>query len=230
MTSFAVLVVDDDFAVARIHERFIEALDGFSVVGTAHSGSQALAKARSLQPDLVVLDLYLPDIGGLDVLAELRSDDATRDIDVIAVTAARDLDSVRRAKLGGAFRYIVKPFSASKLRDALAEFARTRRQLDTEAGVVVDQSAIDAIMHGGRVAVANAPLPKGIGEATLRRVVAALHAADAAASATDIAEATGLSRVSARRYLEHLTSTGQASVAPRYGQAGRPELLYSLTG
>ncbi|MCW4456896.1 response regulator [Microbacterium sp. MPKO10] len=227
MTPFAVLVVDDDFAVAAIHERFIEALDAFTVVGRAHSGEQALRRARVLQPDLIILDLYLPDIGGLDVLATLRADADTRDIDVIAVTAARDLDSVRRAKLGGAFRYLVKPFSAGMLREALAEFARTRRQLDTQPGAAIDQSAIDAIMHGGRVNMPQAALPKGIGRATLDRVAQALTEQEESASAAEIAELTGLSRVSARRYLEYLTEIGRASVAPRYGQAGRPELRYS---
>ncbi|WP_208322165.1 response regulator [Paramicrobacterium fandaimingii] len=227
MTPFTVLVVDDDFAVAEIHKRFIESLAEFTVVAAAHSGSQALRQARSLRPNLIVLDLYLPDIGGLDVLAELRADDTTRDIDVIAVTAARDLDSVRRAKLGGAFRYLVKPFSAGMLRDALAEFARTRRQLDTQPRATIDQSSIDAFMHGGRVNLPQATLPKGIGKPTLERVASALADELHSASAAEIAETTGLSRVSARRYLEFLTEIGRATVTPRYGQAGRPELRYS---
>jgi len=226
---FSVLVVDDDFAVAGIHRGFIEGIEDFDVIGTAHSGREALQLAKRLVPDLIILDLYLPDINGLDVLAQLRAEEATQNIDVIAVTAARDVDSVRRAKLGGAFRYLVKPFSAGMLRSALAEFAQTRRRLDTAPGAVIDQSAINAIMHGGQVAVPHASLPKGIGEATLRRVVVALQNADESASALEIAEATGLSRVSARRYLEYLVSIGQASVTPRYGQAGRPELRYALS-
>ncbi|SEB46781.1 Response regulator of citrate/malate metabolism [Paramicrobacterium humi] len=226
MSPRTVLVVDDDVAVASIHKRFIESLEEFTVVGVAHSGGQALRQAHALKPELVLLDLYLPDINGLDVLARLRAEDATRDIDVIAVTAARDLESVRRAKLGGAFRYLVKPFGAGMLRDALAEFAQSKRRLDTQPGAVIDQSAIDAIMHDGRRQSTSA-LPKGIGKATLERVAAALAQTENSASAVEIAEATGMSRVSARRYLEYLTTAGRATVAPRYGQTGRPEMRYS---
>ena len=76
-----VLVVDDDFMVARIHTGFVERTPGFTVTGTARTGAEALEAAARLQPDLVLLDVYLPDVSGLDLLGDLR--EAAPEIDVL---------------------------------------------------------------------------------------------------------------------------------------------------
>ena len=90
-----VLVVDDDFMVARIHCGFVERIEGFRVVGTASTGEQAVAAVDELRPDLVLLDLYLPDMFGLDVVARLRA--ARHDCDVLVISAAREAEAIRRA-------------------------------------------------------------------------------------------------------------------------------------
>ena len=108
-----VLVVDDDFMVARIHTGFVERTPGFSVTGVAHTGAQALVEAERLQPDLVLLDVYLPDVSGLDLLAGLR--EAAPEVDVLVISAAREADTVRRALRGGIVHYLMKPFSKEVL-------------------------------------------------------------------------------------------------------------------
>ena len=103
-----VLVVDDDFMVAEIHRRFVEQVDGFRAVGVARTGAEALTAARELKPDLILLDVYLPDMTGLNVLQQLRSHGDR--VGVIMITAARELDTVSAALDGGAADYLIKPF------------------------------------------------------------------------------------------------------------------------
>ncbi|MZE76472.1 response regulator, partial [Streptomyces sp. SID5475] len=127
-----VLVVDDDFMVARLHGRQVEQLPGFTVVGEARSGAEALAAVRELRPDLVLLDIYLPDMGGLDVLRALRQGGSPgSETDVLVVTAARDAETVRGALRGGAVHYIIKPFEAGVLHERLLHYARRNRELRT---------------------------------------------------------------------------------------------------
>src|SRR3982074_2280824 len=106
------LIVDDDFMVAKVHRAYTERVPGFDVVGVAHTGGEALEAAERLRPDLVVLDIYLPDVSGLDVLQQLRQRQSA--VDVIMVTAAKDVESLRAAMAGGAVRDIVKPFKLGR--------------------------------------------------------------------------------------------------------------------
>lgn len=217
-----VLVVDDDFMVARIHRGYVDRTEGFEVVGEAHTGADALAQVRALRPDLVLLDVYLPDLSGLDVLRELRADPSV-DADVIVITAARDLETVRAALHGGVASYLVKPFTFATFADRLARYAEARRQLKHEGELA--QEDVDRVF-----AVARRPgavvLPKGLSATTCALVVAALQQEPEDLSAAETAERVGISRVSARRYLEHLCATGQAQQRPRYGSSGRPEHRY----
>jgi len=217
-----VLVVDDDFMVARIHRGFVERVDGFEVVGTARTGDEALALVGSLKPDLVLLDLYLPDAFGLDVVARLRA--AGETCDVLVITAAKEADSVRGALRQGVVGYLLKPFTFADLEQRLRTYAAERAR---DLGDELTQEQIDAAFGSptaGRAAVAL--LPKGLSTETAESVEAALRVASDTLSATECAEAVGISRVSARRYLEHFVASGRADVTLRYGSTGRPERRY----
>lgn len=228
--SLDVLVVDDDFMVASIHRRFVEQVPGFRVVGEAHTGADALAAVDRLEPDLVLLDVHLPDVGGIEVLRRLRA--AGSDVGVVVITAAREADTVRAAAAGGAAHYLVKPFAVEDLAARLDEFRRTREVLDglgnPDAGQEDLQAGIDAVFArspqgGGQ----RGTLPKGLSQETADAVLAAL-ADGGELSATECADAVGVSRVSARRYLEHFATSGRATVRLNYGTAGRPERRYRL--
>ena len=223
-TPLRTLIVDDDFAVARIHRQFVDAHSDFQAVGEAHSGAAALEAIERLDPDLVLLDVYLPDFSGLEVLSRLRLERA-RYIEVIAVTAARDLASVREARANGVRHYLVKPFTAAALRERLDDVARQHAKLhNTRRGEPLDQSAVDDILSG--LPPRRVLPPKGLSAATLEFVTDTLRAASGDLSASEVAELIGMSRVGARRYLEHLATSGVATVEPRYGTAGRPEHRY----
>ncbi|RJL26621.1 response regulator [Bailinhaonella thermotolerans] len=218
-----VLVVDDDFMVARIHTGYVSRVPGFTVVGTAHTGADAVAQVAAERPDLVLLDIYLPDMSGLDVLRELRAQ--ARPVDVLVITAARDVASVRAAMQGGAVHYLIKPFAASALADRLERYAEARRRLDALRDARQDD--VDRLFGAMRTAPT---LPKGLSPATCDLVASALREAGRDLSAAETAALTGLSRVSARRYLEFLCETGRAALQPRYGTAGRPEHRYRWSG
>ena len=220
-----VLVVDDDFMVARLHSSVVARQPGYEVAGVASTGADALRAVAETKPDLVLLDIYLPDMTGLEVLRRLRESDGAA-VDVIVISAARDLDTLRQALHGGVFQYLVKPFEIESLRRRLDEYAAHRADLSDL--VEPRQDDVDRVFRAqpGRGVQ---PLPKSISADTIALVVQALErASDSGLSATECADATGLSRSSTRRYLEHLVGVGSAEVKPRYGVAGRPERRYRL--
>ena len=221
-----VLVVDDDFRVARIHAGFVERTDDFEVVGTAYSGEEALELVATLQPDLVLLDVHLPDLSGLEVLDRMRRDG--HEVAVVMVTAERGAPAVRAALHGGAMQYLVKPFEYADLVERLRRVAGALGRLpaDDDAAEPVDQATIDHVFGVGRATPA-VTLPKGLSPETAGLVLAVAREADEI-SATEAAEAVGLARVTARRYLEHFVETGTLQVRLRYGSTGRPERRYRL--
>jgi response regulator of citrate/malate metabolism len=217
-----VLVVDDDFMVARIHTGFVERTPGFTVTGVAKTGAEALEAAARLQPDLVLLDVYLPDVSGLDLLGELR--EAAPEVDVLVISAAREADTVRRALRGGIVHYLMKPFSYDDLRVRLEHYQQAYGAM---AGEQTDQADIDRVFN---IARSDKPLPKGFSAETLKLVEQTLRERDPGEgdlSAAEAASLLGISRVSARRYLEYLTEKGKVEVSLRYGEVGRPERRYA---
>ncbi|MDT0541912.1 MULTISPECIES: response regulator [Streptomyces] len=217
-----VLVVDDDFMVARVHRTFVERVPSFRVVGTAHTGEQAIKAVDELRPDLVLLDLYLPDVFGLDVIPRLRT--AGHDCDVLVISAAREADAVRDAVRHGVVDYLLKPFDYEDLQPRLERYATRRGRLLTT--VVRGQADVDRVLAGAFTPPAGSALPKGMSVETADLIERALRDADGTLSATEAAAATGVSRVSARRYLEYFHDTGHADVTLRYGSTGRPERRY----
>jgi response regulator of citrate/malate metabolism len=218
-----VLVVDDDFRVARIHSAFVDRVEGFRTVGVAHNGAEALAAAQNLTPDLILLDLYLPDIFGLDLINRLRV--AGSDSDIIVISAANESRTVERAVKLGVASYLLKPFTLDDLAARLREYQtqhRSSRQRTLDRQVEVDRIF-------GR-AEPNAPLPKGMSPETADLILAVLNEQAHELSAQECADAIGISRVSARRYLEHFVRQGRMQVSLRYGSRGRPERRYLLSG
>ncbi|KNC19789.1 hypothetical protein AC792_04985 [Arthrobacter sp. RIT-PI-e] len=230
------LVVDDDHAVAGIHTGFLLAHGAFEVVGAAHSGARALELVDELRPRLVLLDIHLPDMTGIDVLRALRNRPG-EPLDVIAITAARELDTVRAAVAGGVLHYLVKPFSAAVLNQRLDSYVAYRRELHahaTDGTAALDQGRIDQLLRttsgtGTGTGTATFVTPKGLSAPTLDAVVLDLRGHGGGTSASDVANRLGMARVSARRYLEFLVSQGRARIVPQYGSAGRPEKFYLWT-
>src|SRR5213082_1000456 len=207
-----VLVVDDDFMAASVHRSFVERIPGFEVVGEATTGQDALRLVDELHPELVLLDIYLPDIGGLEVTRRLR--EREEEVDVIAITSAKDVKTLRGAMQHGVVHYLVKPFTFDTFRERLESYAALRSRL--ERLQQADQREIDRLYSLLRARGENA-LPKGISEPTLALVANVVREADAEISAAEVSGAVGVSRGTARRYLEFLADSGTLELTLRYG-------------
>jgi response regulator of citrate/malate metabolism len=218
-----VLVVEDDATAAEAHASYVGRMAGFELAGVARSAGDAarfLDQDRSV--DLLLLDMNLPDGHGLGLLQRLRA--AGHLVDVIAVTAARDTEVVRHAVAQGVVLYLLKPFTFATFRARLEQYAAYRATLATGPAEFV-QDEVDRLLGSLRPAPGT-PAPKGLTTETLREVTVALRDAGSGLSATEVAERLGTSRVTARRYLEHLADGGLAERRPRYGGGGRPEVEY----
>ncbi|MFF4607491.1 response regulator [Streptomyces sp. NPDC001339] len=218
-----VLVVDDDPQVARINAAYVAKVGGFRVVRVAHSAAEALAALEEHPADLILLDHYLPDGTGVQLVGDLRRRGLLAD--VIMVTAARDIATVRAAMRLGALQYLVKPFTFAGLRAKLEGYAALHRTC--AGGGQAEQAEVDRIFGAlGAAGAGAAELPKGHSAATADRVRSVLRTADTPLSAQDVALRSGLSRQTAQRYLKLLERTGRVRLTLRYGETGRPEHRY----
>lgn len=215
-----VLVVEDEALTAEAHAAYTDRVPGFRAVGIARSAREAQRLLESQDIDLVLLDMHLPDGHGLELLRAIRA--SGRRCDVIAVTASRDSEVVRETLSHGAVGYLIKPFGFAAFRDRLVQYADYRERMEAAPPQIV-QDEVDGLFEALRPAAAR--LPKGLSPETLRQVTDVLRGVETC-SATEVAEATGTSRVTARRYLEHLADRGLASRRLRYRTSGRPEVEY----
>ncbi|AIV39509.1 response regulator [Curtobacterium sp. MR_MD2014] len=216
-----VLIVEDEPLTAEAHTAYVSRLEGFAVVGTVGSGRAMLAAVAAERPDLVLLDLNLPDAHGLQLVRTLRA--AGSAVDVVAVTAAHDVQAVRNAIALGVVQYLVKPFSFRSFADRMTSYREFRRGFEDRRALT--QADIDQRL-GTLRPVAPADHEKGIAPETLEVVRDALLQRSDGGSASEVAEATGLSRVTVRRYLEHLAAAGQVAKDVRHRGQGRPEYEY----
>ncbi len=217
-----VLVVDDDFRVAQLHAAYVDQLDGFETVGLAHTAADALRQAGELKPDLVLLDEYLPDSNGSEIISRLGAA-------VIVISAAEGADAVRTAIASGAVNYILKPFPPSVLIDRLQAFARFASMLGNDAQL--DQTSVDKALQALRAGDSpTATYRKGRSAVTAESIGEVLRESRDAMTAIEVAEATGVSRGTAQRYLADLARDGRVELTLRYGATGRPEHRYEWHG
>ncbi|WP_226533430.1 response regulator [Microbacterium paraoxydans] len=217
------LLVDDDALTLELHRDYLARLDGFVVTGECSSARAALNAVLDRPGagafDLVLLDITMPDGSGIDVLRTLRA--RAEATDVIAITGVRDAETVRQMAALGVYHYLVKPFPFAVFQERMDSYRAHREQATTTAGEAT-QAEIDALL--GR-ATGTLAVPKGLSVSSLEKISAVLRTSGPL-SAREAAEQLGMSRVAARRYLEHLVAEGVLTRAARYGTRGRPETEY----
>ncbi|MGF1899942.1 response regulator [Aliivibrio sifiae] len=222
-SKISIVIVEDDIGIAEIHRRNLDKIDYVEVIGIAASKEEATMLLDVLNPDLVLLDIYLPDGNGLDILRELRQKELSPD--VILITADRDVNTLQEAMRGGVIDYLLKPVIFSRLEESINKYLSQKQQFINR--VDIDQSMADAMLNSTSSATISR-LPKGIDGVTLEKV-RQLFTNKNQLTADQAGELIGASRTTARRYLEYLISSGELSADLSYGSVGRPERTYFKT-
>ncbi|KJE28110.1 faeA-like family protein [Geobacillus kaustophilus] len=222
---YRVLLIEDDPMVQEVNRQMIEQVDGFTVIGLARNGEEGLRLIDELHPDLAMVDIYMPQLDGLETVKQIRA--RGHEVDIIAITAASDIETVRRVLQNGAFDYIVKPFKFERLKQALENYRAFRRSLAEKESLT--QVELDALRRATeQPAGPSSELPKGLNEVTLEKVITYLRQHRSPVSAEEVAEGVGIARVTARRYLEYLEKNGKVTLDVQYGSVGRPVNRYQL--
>lgn len=224
MNKLKILIVEDETGIAELHRMAIEKLDQFEVTGIATCLEQACQMVAILKPDLLLLDVYLPDGSGVELLKQLRTDGMQQD--AILITAAREAGTLQEALHGGVFDYILKPVIYSRLEQSLMRYAEFRSRLNN--GNDLQQAEVDKLLSNNPATEPDqeSPLPKGIDKITLMKLKEKMDTLGKSFSAEEAGHVSGMSRTTARRYLEFLTTTGTLRCDLDYGSVGRPQRLY----
>ena len=221
---YKVLIVEDDPMVAMINEQYVKKNKNFRVEGKCGNGEAAIAWLKKNTADLIIMDVYMPAMNGLDTLREIRKENIS--VSVIMVTAANDSATFEDAMRLGAIDYLVKPFSFDRFTQALDRFAASTGVL--KESKALNQASIDRIV-GSAQKTAAAPAPKGIQEQTRSKILECL--ADAGGewmTGEEIADYAGLSAVTVRRYMNYLVQTGEVTGEMNYETGGRPCMMYRI--
>ncbi|BDC54028.1 transcriptional regulatory protein CitT [Bacillus altitudinis] len=220
-----VLIAEDDFRIAAIHESYIQKVQGFQIAGKAKSAKDLWEALQKEQVDLILLDVYMPDELGTNLLPLLR--ERHPEVDVIIITAATETMLLRDALHYGVVHYLIKPVTAQKFTQVLTEYKEKRELINSKDEV--NQTMIDLFF--GQIQEESQQkderdLPTGINSLTLDKVKTFMAAEMNGITAEELGEKMGASRTTARRYVEYLVTTGECRAELAYGIIGRPERKY----
>lgn len=222
---YKVIIVEDDFKIADINKSFVEQIEGFSVVGIALNGKTYIQLLEQQEPDLVLLDVYIPDISGEELLLYTKRNYPKTD--VIMITAAKEVKTLEFFLQQGIFDYLVKPVHADRIYKSLKKYKWYKEKLAKEEEL--NQKDIDEIMDKSIQRMENTEkYPKGIDPLTLERVKGFFSQELKDFTAEEAGKELGISRSTARRYLDYLVTRGELNADLRYGTVGRPERIYRL--
>ncbi|MED1205431.1 response regulator [Heyndrickxia acidicola] len=230
LENIQVLIIDDDVRISEINRRFVEKIEGYTVIGIATNKQEAKEQLEVLCPDLVLLDIYFPDMSGLDFLRFIK--EVQPDTDVIMITAAKEVRAVKNAIRSGVYDFIVKPVIFERFQTTLLNYKKFRNRLNklAQENQKINQHEIDELFINTDASAFkrkdNYHFPKGIDQLTLEKVKAAAQEMNYGSSAEQIGSKIGISRTTARRYLEYLVSQGEVEATLSYGDVGRPERIY----
>ena len=220
MAELAVYIIEDDPMVLEVNKGFLRNLMGFRLIGESMEGRPAIEQIRLLEPDLIFLDMYLPDMTGMELLKLLRMENIPTD--VIMITAARDALTIREALRLGAVDYLVKPFRYERFKEALLKFGKNHSKFHTVDKL--KQEDIDTWVGSTGVV---SELPKGLNEFTMQQIRTGLKEEHQPVTAEQLAQKVGMARVTVRKYLDFLSNEGSVHIELQYGNIGRPTRFYS---
>ena len=217
---YRTIIIEDDSMVAAIDRQYVESDRRFQVQKTFKSGGEALTFLKDQETDLIILDYY---IDALHRLGKAPS--------IIMVTSASDADIVRALLSRGVLDYLVKPFEFARFRQAMDKFLQLKTLL-AEGQTGLDQRVIDRLLQGNEGSQkAQCQLGKGLSGATLALIREFLSRhRESALTSEEIAEGVGLSRITIRRYVNHMVETEELVSTIDYQTGGRPSIRYRYMG
>lgn len=213
-----VLIVEDDPMVADINTQYIQRVEGFEVVGWVKNGQLAMEFMKKEHIDLLILDVYMPKLDGLELLKLLRSRHSQ--IDIIFVTAAKEKNIIDQGLKLGAVDYLIKPFKFDRIKIALDKYRKRYELFQVEDEI--NQRDLDKIFE----LKSEVKLPKGIHPHTLTLIKEYIATADMEIEARELAEELDISSVTARHYLDYLVEINTLTKDLKYGAVGRPNYIY----
>lgn len=217
-----VLIIEDDPMVAEINKKYIEKLNDFQVMGVARNGAEGYKMIKELNPVLIILDINTTKLSGLELLKRIRREGIL--IDVIIVTEVNKSLMVNEVLKLGVIDYLIKPFAFQRLKLTLEAYKERISILKDRESLT--QKDIDSLMVGRRNKTVLMESEKGIHQKTIDIIRKYLSAEEKASSAVEVAKALGISRVTARRYLEYMSEGGEVELIISYGTIGRPIHCY----
>lgn len=218
---YKVLIIDDDPMVADINRLYVEKNKDFHVLQLARNGKEALDFLENHSVDLVVLDVYMPIMDGIETLTSIRNKKIP--VEVIMVTAANDTATLDQTMHLGVLDYLVKPFTLERLQVSLEKFISKHKLINQNT--VLDQSIIDSYITNP-VSEKNEELPKGIQKETLETILDCYEKTANWQSVDMISEKIGISIVTVRRYLNYLVEIKKLEKTINYETGGHPSTLY----
>jgi two-component system, CitB family, response regulator len=217
-----IMIVEDDFRIAEINKAFVEQVEGFKVIGTALNGKEFMKMLEKEVPDLILLDIYIPDISGKDLLLHLKQN--YPQVEIIMITAAKEAKTLEFFLRHGIFDYLIKPVDANRLHKSLRKFILYKEKLKKE--VQLEQKDIDNIMDRSSAGNEYDNCPKGIDPYTLECIENFINKENNCITVEEAEKILGISKSTARRYLDYLVTTGAIVADLRYGTVGRPVRVY----
>lgn len=224
MNRIKVAIAEDDFRIADIHEKFLKKFKEIEVVGKSLNGEETLQTLLEQTPDLLLLDVYMPDMLGSDLLPIIR--ERFPKVNIIMITAANDKAFLEKALGYGVENYLLKPVNRERFDEVIMEYIKKHSLLTS--GQEINQNYVDLLFGNKKIERVgrDTGLPKGIDEITLGKVKNVLQVKNQGLSAEEVGNEIGASRITARRYLEYLSSIKQVKAEVVYGIVGRPERKY----
>lgn len=220
------VIAEDDFRIAAIHEKFLGNFKNIEVVGKGLNGEETMEILKKQETNLLLLDVYMPDRLGTDLLPLIR--EKFPKIDIIMITAAADKEIFEKALHYGVEYFLVKPVNIDRFKQTIEEYLYKHELMKSKQEV--DQDFVDLIFKKSPATpagkVPESSLPKGIDEITLEKVRSVLEKSGTGMSAEQVSEQLGVSRITARRYLEYMITVKECKAEAVYGAIGRPERRY----
>lgn len=225
---YKVLIVEDDPMVAMINQDYIEMIENFEVIGCVATETDVFKSLKSNKIDLIILDVYLPNSDGLNILKKIREKQYLTD--VIMVTAANGIEGIKKAMAYGVVDYLVKPFQRNRFNEAVDKFLTKNSFFETTGRSKKENLSQDKIdMFYTKPAMEKLDLPKGLHEKTLGRISSLLlKEKNKIWTIREISKELNISNVTIKKYMDYLESIKKITSTTTHGNIGRPEYNYRV--